>query len=76
MREYVATAAVIGIIIGVLAPEIDAAPGTKTALIVRLCTGSECAVLQQQPVQTAAACSIPNCALPQDELVPAPINQR
>src|SRR5207248_9936846 len=73
MREYLATAAAIGIILGVLAPDIDTA---ETSLIVRLCTGSECAMLHQQPVQTAAACSIPKCALPEDEPIPAPINER
>ena len=76
MREHIAMAAAIGAILGVLAPEIDTAPGAEAALIVRLCTGPECALLQQQPVQTATACSIPNCARPEDELIAAPIYRR
>jgi hypothetical protein len=73
MREHIATAAAIGAILGVLAPEIDRAPKAEAPLILRLCTGSECALLQQQPVQTATACSIPNCARPEDELIAASI---
>ena len=74
MREHIAMAAAIGAILGVLAPEIDTAPGAEAALIVRLCTGPECALLQQ-PVQTATACSIPNCARP-EELIAAAIYRR
>ena len=77
MREHVATAAAIGVILGVLAPEIDfGPPEAEAARIAPPCVVLECALPNPQRVQAKTACSIPNCAETENGLNAAPINQR
>ncbi len=77
MREHVATAAAIGVILGVLAPEIDFGPSEpEIARIAPPCTVLECSLPNPQPMQMAKACSIPNCAQTVDEPSAITVNQR
>ena len=72
MREHVALAAAIGIILGALAPEVDfGPPDAEAARIAPPSGGSECGLPKPEPVQIAAAVQtaseVIECALPEEE---------
>jgi hypothetical protein len=72
VREHVALAAAIGIILGALAPEVDfRTPEVEAARFAPPSGGSECGLPKPEPVQIAAAAQtafeVIKCALPEEE---------
>jgi len=71
MREHLATAAAIGVILGVLGPELDlfGPAEAEAARIAPLCTSSNCTLPKPESVQGARSCSGSNFSRPEEEPV-------